>query len=59
MQSHLIVSGSSLPELARRVAAELGAPLEQAEISRFPDGELCIRAPSSARNAHVVIVQST
>jgi ribose-phosphate pyrophosphokinase len=59
MQPHLIVSGSSVPELARRVAAELGAPLEQAEISRFPDGELCIRAPANVRKEHVVIVQST
>jgi len=59
MQRHLVVSGSSVPELARSVAAELGAPLEPAEISRFPDGELCVRAPASVCNEHVVIVQST
>jgi ribose-phosphate pyrophosphokinase len=59
MQPHLVVSGSSVPELARRVAAELGAPFEQAEIARFPDGELYVRAPASVRDEHVVIVQST
>jgi ribose-phosphate pyrophosphokinase len=59
MQSHLILSGSSLPELARGIAAELAAPLGNAEITSFPDGELCVRVPESVRNEHGVIVQST
>lgn len=61
MTSHapILLSGSSHPELARRLASELGQRLEDARIGQFPDGELHVQVPESVRGAHVVILQST
>lgn len=51
--------GSSNPELAHRVARELGVPVGDANVKRFPDGECSISFNESVRAADVFLLQST
>jgi ribose-phosphate pyrophosphokinase len=54
----LLFSGSSNPELGKRVASELGVKLGKATISRFADGEVMVKLEERMRGEHVVLVQS-
>lgn len=54
-----IFSGSANKPLAEKVAAFLGVPLGQAEISRFPDGEIKLRIAENVRGLNVYVVQPT
>ena len=51
-------SGSSNPELAESIAAELGVPLDSTEISRFSNDDLYIQLGATVRYRRVYIVQS-
>src|SRR5215210_3017291 len=51
-------SGSSNPELAASIAAELGVPLDGTQISRFSNDDLYIQLGASVRYRRVYIVQS-
>ncbi len=51
-------SGSSNPALAESIAAELGVPLEQTEITRFSNDNLYIQLGATVRYRRVYIVQS-
>ena len=51
-------SGSSNPELAASIAAELGVPLDSTEISRFSNDDLYIQLGATVRYRRVYIVQS-
>ena len=53
------MSGNSNPDLARKVAEQLGVPLAPAVCERFNDGECNIKLGESVRNSHVYLVQST
>lgn len=53
-----IFSGSSHPELAARIAAELGVPLERTCVSRFSNDNLYIQLGASVRSRSVFIVQT-
>lgn len=55
----MVVAGSANPTLGRRLAAELGCPLAQTEIRRFPDGEAYVRITSALEGTHAILVQST
>ncbi len=46
-------------ELARQIAKELGLPLGKAEVTRFADGEICMRINEMVRGSDVYIVQPT
>jgi ribose-phosphate pyrophosphokinase len=54
----LLFTGRSNPDLAERIAAELGCPLSPAELETFANGEVYCRYPESIRGADVFIVQT-
>src|SRR5215218_3281375 len=54
-----IFSGSANPELARRICAGIGAPLGEATLSSFPDGETYVKIEENIRGRDVFIVQPT
>jgi ribose-phosphate pyrophosphokinase len=51
-------SGNSNPQLAAKIASELGVPLDPTHISRFSNDNLYIQLEASVRNRVVYIVQS-
>lgn len=55
----VLFAGTANPDLARRVALELGTPLGLCSIRRHPDGEVDIRLEESVRGRAVVLLQST
>lgn len=54
-----IFSGTAHRDLAERIAAYVGSPLGQANISRFPDGEIFVKILDNIRGEDVFIVQPT
>lgn len=53
-----IFSGSSHPQLAAGIAAELGIPLEKTRVTRFSNDNLYIQLGASVRSRTVFIVQT-
>lgn len=54
----IIFSGSSVPDLAHRIARELDVTVGDAEVRRFPDGEVDVSINESVRNRDVFLIQS-
>jgi ribose-phosphate pyrophosphokinase len=54
----MIFSGTSNPELAKEIAADLGMRLGDVEVSRFASGEIYIRYHESVRGTDAFVVQS-
>src|SRR2546425_11069707 len=54
-----VFSGSAHPDLAREIAAFLGAPVGQARLRRFPDTEVSFQIDENIRGTDVFIVQPT
>src|SRR3954449_568812 len=54
-----IFSGSANQELAQRICDAIGAPLGQATISSFPDGETYVKIEENIRGRDVFIIQPT
>lgn len=54
-----ILSGSANPRLARAIADGLGEDLTDAQVSRFPDGEVEIAVDPGLRGETVYVVQPT
>ena len=59
MSTLQIFSGNSNPPLAARIAQLLDAPLGQAQVNRFADGEVQVEIQESVRGNHVFLIQST
>lgn len=59
MSELMIFSGTATPNLAKRVADELGKPLGQIEVGCFSDGETRVEIKENVRGRHIFIVQST
>ncbi|MCC6748962.1 MAG: ribose-phosphate pyrophosphokinase [Deltaproteobacteria bacterium] len=59
MLSLKLFAGSSNPDLAHRLAKELGVPVGNADIRRFSDGEVDVRFNESVRAHDVFLLQST
>jgi ribose-phosphate pyrophosphokinase len=59
MRPPKLFTGSSNPELAHRVARELKLEVGNADVKRFPDGEVDVRLNESVREHDVFIIQST
>jgi ribose-phosphate pyrophosphokinase len=59
MTAAAVFAGTANPPLGRAVADELGLPLGDATIDRFPDGEIQVSLGEPVRGRTVVIVQST
>jgi len=58
--SNLIVfAGNSIPELAKRIAYQLGIGLGAAEVDRFSDGEVRVEIREHVRGRDVFMLQST
>jgi ribose-phosphate pyrophosphokinase len=54
-----IFTGSSNPALAREVAEHLNVKLGQAEVGRFPDGEVMVEIRENVRGGDCFVLQST
>ena len=54
-----LFAGTAHPELARRVAAELGIELGRIRSQRFSDGETSISIDESARGNEIFVIQPT
>jgi ribose-phosphate pyrophosphokinase len=54
-----LFSGNANRPLAEEIAAALGAPLGQAEVARFSDGEVFVQIDENVRGADVFVVQPT
>ncbi len=54
-----VLAGSSHPDLAHEIAAQLDVPLTSAFVGRFPDGEIDIKIHDDMRGADVFLIQST
>ncbi len=52
------MTGTANPELAKRVAANLGMPLADVKVGRFSDGEIQVVINESVRDCDVFIIQS-
>jgi len=54
-----IFSGNSNRPLAEEICASIGAPLGEATVSSFPDGESFVKINENVRGQDVFIIQST
>src|ERR1700688_143065 len=54
-----IFTGSSNPALAREVCEHLGVRLGEAEVGRFPDGEVMVEVHENVRGGDCFVLQST
>jgi ribose-phosphate pyrophosphokinase len=54
-----LVAGNSNIALAEEISACLGVPLCDAEVGRFPDGEINVHIKETVRGADVFVIQST
>ena len=54
-----LLTGSSNPELAKKVAAYLGVPITPMDVRRFADGEVFVEIKESIRGNDVYLIQST
>ncbi|MFQ5653919.1 MAG: ribose-phosphate diphosphokinase [Planctomycetota bacterium] len=57
--SLVVIGGNATPRLAQEICTDLGTQLGAAEVSRFPDGEVCVRLLEDVRGRDVFVVQST
>jgi ribose-phosphate pyrophosphokinase len=59
LQALKIFTGNAHPALAREIVDHLGIELGEAEVGRFPDGEVRVQILENVRGADVFIVQPT
>jgi ribose-phosphate pyrophosphokinase len=59
MKRFLLFSGTSNPDLAKKIARELNTKCGKLVISRFPDNEIYCRFDDAIEEKHVFIIQST
>ncbi|MBI2844105.1 MAG: ribose-phosphate pyrophosphokinase [Armatimonadetes bacterium] len=53
-----LFAGRSTPELAERIAADLGVPVGSMYVSKFSDGEIRVQINESVRGVDAFVVQS-
>jgi N-terminal domain of ribose phosphate pyrophosphokinase len=54
----VLISGTSHPELAKEVSSLVGVPLADAELKRFADGEVSVQLNENLRGKDVFVIQS-
>jgi ribose-phosphate pyrophosphokinase len=52
-----LIAGSAHPELARAISREVDVPLCDAQVGRFPDGEIDIKINDDVRGADCFVIQ--
>ncbi len=57
--SLMVFSGNANPELAQKVARQLGVPLGRADVCKFSDGEISVELNENVRGQDVFIIQPT
>jgi ribose-phosphate pyrophosphokinase len=54
-----LISGSANPDLARLISHEIGVPLTDPRVHRFPDGEIDVKIQDSMRGHDCFLIQPT
>src|SRR6266542_6961565 len=54
-----LIAGTANPGLAQRISEEIGVPLTDPRVRRFPDGEIDVKIQDSMRGHDVFVVQPT
>lgn len=54
-----VFSGNAHPALAKEICEHLGVPLGEADVGRFPDGEVRLQIQENVRGADVFVIQPT
>jgi ribose-phosphate pyrophosphokinase len=54
-----VFSGNAHPALAKEICGQLGMPLGEAHVGRFPDGEVRLQILENVRGADVFLIQPT
>ncbi|MDO8581248.1 MAG: ribose-phosphate pyrophosphokinase [bacterium] len=54
-----LIAGTANPAFAAKVSTYLGIPLLDADVGRFPDGEINVKLNGDIRGADVFLIQST
>jgi ribose-phosphate pyrophosphokinase len=54
-----LISGTGNPELAQLISEEIGVPLTEPRVRRFPDGEIGVQIQDSMRGHDVFLIQPT
>jgi ribose-phosphate pyrophosphokinase len=54
-----VFSGNSNPDLARRIAINLGQPLAKCQVGKFSNGETSVMIGESVRDYDTYVIQST
>lgn len=57
-QNLVLISGSSNPHFANKIASHLNIPLGKIELGTFPDGEISVQILESVRGKDVYVVQT-
>jgi len=55
----VLISGTAHPKLAQAISRELDVPLANADVGRFPDGEIDIKVYDDIRGGDVFVIQPT
>ncbi|HEX5036518.1 MAG TPA: ribose-phosphate pyrophosphokinase [bacterium] len=58
-QQMKIFSGTANPDLAKKIAGEIGVPLCKSTIRRFADAEIFVEVEENVRGMDVFVIQST
>ena len=59
LNSLKIFAGNANKELAKEICQHLGIPLGEADVSRFPDGEIKVKIEENVRGEDAFIIQPT
>jgi ribose-phosphate pyrophosphokinase len=54
-----VFSGNAHPSLAKEICTELGVPIGEVQVGRFPDGEVKLQVQENVRGADVFVIQPT
>ncbi len=54
-----VFSGTANPALGQEIASYLGLPLGRVSLTRFADGEICVRFEENARGVDAFVIQPT
>ncbi len=54
-----LIAGTANPDLAQRISDEIGVPLTDPRVRRFPDGEIDVKIQDSMRGHDVFLIQPT